>query len=73
MYRVSFALTVFFALMMVLSRVMPLIHRGGWPLKFIILGALVIAAVVAAAGAASGAAATRRGLCELHSVRGGGQ
>ena len=45
-YRVSFALAVFFLAMTVLAKCMPLIHRGGWLWKYLALFGLVVIAFI---------------------------
>ena len=50
-YRISFALAVFFLIMSVLSKCIPLIHRGGWVWKYLTLFLLVVIAFVIPNGA----------------------
>jgi hypothetical protein len=41
-YRVSFALVVFFLTMTLLTRCIPLAHRGGFPIKLLVAAAFIV-------------------------------
>jgi Serine incorporator (Serinc) len=50
-YRVSFALALFFLAMALLSKLMPLVQRGGWFWKYIVLAVLFVVSFLIPNGA----------------------